>query len=275
MIRIATAQSRITGNPIENATEIHGLMSQAHDAGADLIHFPEGAISGYAKSPIKSWADVDWAALREQLELTALHAAGTKLWVVVGGNHQLSAPNRPHNSMYVIAPDGTLHTRYDKQYCSNTEIEDWYSPGRSNVVFDVKGFRFGCSLCIEIQFPELFLSYENQGIDCMLFSSFSDSEMFRIQAQAHAAANNYWFSYSVPTQQSEKVASTMIGPDGSIVGSCQRDQSGIFVSELDREAAQWEIPIKRARPWRAKAREGAIYRTSYVEDPRSEEKKEF
>ena len=99
--------------------------------------------------------------------------------------------------------------------------------------------------------------------------------MFRIQAQGHAAANNYWFSFSVPTQQSEKVPATMIGPDGSIVGSCQRGESGIFVSELDRDAAQWEIPIERARPWRSKAREGTIYRTNYVEDPRSEEKNEF
>lgn len=275
MLRIATAQNRVTGDPGTNANEIHGLMSRARDAGADLIHFPEGAISGYCKSPIKSWVEVDWTSLKEQLELTCQHAAETNLWVVLGCNHRLSVPNRPHNSLYVIAPDGKLHARYDKQYCSHTEIEDWYTPGRSNVVFDVDGFRFGCSICVEIQFPELFLSYEKQGVDCMLFSSFSDSEMFRVQAQAYAAANNYWISFSVPTQQSDIVPSTMIGPDGTIVGTCTPGESGIVVSDLDGEAVEWEIPLKRARPWRTKARQGDIYRSKFVSDPRSEEKKEF
>lgn len=275
MIRVATAQSRITGDPGTNASEIHGLMSRARDAGADLIHFPEGAISGYAKSPIKSWAEVDWNALEEQLKITGEHAARTGLWVVLGCNHRLSPPNRPHNSLYVIAPDGRLHTRYDKQYCSHSEIEDWYTPGSSNVVFDVEGYRFGCSLCIEIQFPELYLGYGNQEIDCMLFSAFSDSVMFALQAQAHASTNNFWFSYSVPTQQSANVPSRMIGPDGSVVGTGPQGESGFVVSDLDREAPEWEIPLKRARPWRAKARQGDIYRTKLVIDPRSEEKREF
>lgn len=275
MIRVATAQTQITGDPRTNAGEIHGLMSRARDAGADLIHFPEGSISGYAKSPIKSWDEVDWAGLQEQLDLTARHAVRTGLWVVLGCNHRLTAPNRPHNSLYVIAPDGKLHTRYDKQYCSNSEIEDWYTPGRSNLVFEAKGYRFGCALCIEIQFPELFQSYGNQGIDCVLFSAFSDSEMFRIQAQAHAATQNTWLSYSVPTQQSAETPSAMIGPDGSIVGTCPRGESGLFVADLDREAAEWEVPLQRARAWRAKARQGDIYRTKAVEDPRSAEKREF
>ncbi len=272
---IATAQNHISGNAEENGREIRDLMSSARESGATLIHFPEGAISGYTKSQIKSWDEVDWDLLGEQLELTAAHAANLDMWVVLGSNHPLTSPNRPHNSLYVISHEGRIHTRYDKQLCSHTEISDWYTPGRSNVVFEIDGWRFGCSLCIEIQFPELYLKYEEQAIDCMLFSAYSDSPMFQIQAQAYAATNNYWFSFSVPTQCSEKAPSTMIGPNGDIIDACKPLESGFVISALDRDAPEWEIAIKRARPWRKTAREGNIYRTKYVDDPRSIDKHAF
>ncbi|GAA4601600.1 hypothetical protein GCM10023195_04290 [Actinoallomurus liliacearum] len=47
-------------------------MTAARAAGARLVQFPEGAISGYpgdraAKQALSGW-NVDWAAVREQLE---------------------------------------------------------------------------------------------------------------------------------------------------------------------------------------------------------------
>ncbi len=268
-IKIATAQTQVKFDPKENGRQIRELMLKASESGADLIHFPEGAVSGYGKSQIKSWGDVDWVMLREELSEIAAVARNLGLWVILGSNHPLTAPNRPHNSMYVISNEGNLHTRYDKQRCSHSEVTDWYTPGQGSVTFEVKGWRFGCALCIEIQFPELFMQYEERDVDCILFSSFSDSQMYRVQAQAHAASNNYWFSFSVPTQCSKHVASSMIGPDGRIIGSCEPLISGITISTLDRDASDWEVPIKRARPWRRLARLGDIYKTIQADDSRS------
>ncbi len=271
-MKIATAQNNIQTDPVENGQEIRQLMTQARDAGADLIHFPEGAISGYVKSQIKSWGNVDWEILRIELQRTAELAGRLGLWTVLGSNHQLTEPNRPHNSMYIFSADGKLHTRYDKQFCSNSEITDWYTPGINCVTFEVDGWRFGCALCIEIQFPELFMEYERQNIDCMLFSAYSESKMFSIQAQAHAACNNYWLSFSVPTQCSKNTPSQMIGPDGRVINSCEPLKSGFVITSLNRDSEEWEIPIKHARPWRKKARNGDIYKSKLVDDPRSRNK---
>jgi len=62
-IVLAIAQSLITPDVRANGTEIRRLMELARAAGADIVHFPEGAMSGYTKSQIKSWNDVDWNAL--------------------------------------------------------------------------------------------------------------------------------------------------------------------------------------------------------------------
>jgi predicted amidohydrolase len=270
MIRIATAQSYITDDPRANGKEIRQLMSEAASAKAELIHFPECSISGYAKASIKAWDEVDWVLLKTELELIAAFAKELKIWTVIGSNHRLTAPNRPHNSLYIISSDGDLVTRYDKQWCSQTELDDWYMPGKGNVSFNINDWRFGCSLCIEIQFPELFMAYAAQAIDCMLFSSFSDSAMFRIQAQAYAAVHNYWFSFSVPTQRSNCAAAALIGPNGQIVNSCIRGESSIVVCELNRDAPEWRIALQHAKPWREQVRKDRKFPQSRrVQDERS------
>jgi apolipoprotein N-acyltransferase len=166
-IVLATAQSVITPDVRANGAEIRRLMEIARAQGADIVHFPEAAMSGYTKSQIKSWDDVDWKALEAELEQTARLAAGLGLWAVIGCAHRLTAPNRPHNSLYIISARGAVVTRYDKQWCSHTEITRFFSPGQGLGVFEVGGWRFGCALCIEIQFPELFQAYRARDVDCM------------------------------------------------------------------------------------------------------------
>src|SRR5258707_823218 len=100
-----------------------------------------------------------------------------------------------------------LLTRYDKQFCSHTEITRYFTPGRGCCTFEVDGWRFGCALCIEIQFAELFQKYAELGVDCLLFSSYSEEPMYGIQAQGYAASHNYWVSVSVPAQTSHVLSS--------------------------------------------------------------------
>lgn len=274
-ITIATAQSHISADVRENGREIRKLMQQARAEGATLAHFPEGAMSGYAKSQIGSWDRVDWDALAHELRLVAGLARELGLWVVVGSSHRLTPSHRPHNSLYVISDKGDLLTRYDKQFCSHAELTDWYSPGRGCCVFEVEGWRFGSALCIEIQFPEVFLKYAEMGVDCVLFSSYSEDPMFGTQAQGYAASHSYWFSVSVPAQRSHALSSRLIAPTGHIQAAAAPSTSGLALGRLDAEAPEWTVALQHARPWRAKARAGEMYRQEYVTDPRSEEKGSF
>lgn len=240
-----------------------------------MVHFPESAISGCAKAHIKSWEPFDWNRLVDELETTAELARTLGLWVVLGSCHRLSQPHRPHNSLYVISDRGELATRYDKQYCSHTEITHWYTPGRASCVFEVGGWRFACALCIEIQFAELFQAFAAHDVDCVLFSAFADDAMFGIQAQGYAASHNYWISLSTPVQMSHGLPSRLIAPNGAIQALATQGHAGLVVGELDENDPRWEVALHRARPWRARARSGEIYRHRYVEDSRSEVKTEF
>ena len=225
------------------------------------------------KSEIKDWADVDWKALRFELNAIAALAGRLGLWTVFGANHRLTEPNKPHNSLYVISDTGVVMDRYDKRMCSHTEVTQWYSPGDHPVVFEVDGFRFGTALCIEVHFPELFDEYERLNVDCVLFSAYASNPMFAIEAQAHAAINNYWFAISTPAQCNSELPAGLIGPDGWFVSKGPANGSpGLCYGILDRYDPRYSEALTKARPWRTKAKAGAIYDERRVDDPSSRER---
>ncbi len=119
---LASAAVLIESDPAENVRAICCALRQAKAAGADMVHFPEGAASGYAKSEVATWEDYPWAALRTSLEAVAEEAKRLQLWAILGAAHRLTPPNPPHNALYVIAPDGSSQGRYDKRFCSNSEL---------------------------------------------------------------------------------------------------------------------------------------------------------
>lgn len=274
-IKIAITQNRIQPDIRENGREIQLLMRKAKSEGATLIHFPENAMSGCAKAHIKSWERFDWDVLTAELHSVADLARDLEMWVVLGSAHRLTPPHRPHNSLYVISDRGEVATRYDKRFCSHTEITSWYTPGRESRVFEIKGWRFGCALCIEIQFPEVFREYAELDVDCILFSAYADDAMFGLQAQGYAASHGYWFSLSTPTQMSDGLCSRLIGPSGEVQSRAMSSKSVVVVDQLDERCPRWEVALKRARPWRANAREGSIYRPHYVHDARSDDRNSF
>ena len=278
-LRVAIAQTPVGFDPRANGAVIRGQMREAAAAGARLIQFTEGAMSGYPSGPGKQvlagW-QVDWAALRDELEATAALAVELRLWTVVGSNHPLTPPNRPHNSLYVISDQGELAGRYDKRLLSYTEVSDWYAPGSEPLVFEVDGFRFGCVLCIEIQFPELFVEYARQDVDMVLLSTFSRDPMFAVQAQGHAACGAFWLGFSVPAQCSDAAPSGLIGPDGQWIAAGPSDgAAAVVVADLDRGSAALRGALEFARPWRTRARAGELHDQARVVDLRSADVSRF
>src|SRR5688500_8689932 len=152
-VRLAVAQTTMRSEPRDSAEfraggrDIRRMMSEAHDAGATLVHFPESAIcvpdkyilSGGdpAEAGPANWELFAWGAQRQELTAIAALAGELGLWTVLGSTHRLTSPHRPHNSLYVISDQGRLVTRYDERMLSNTKITYLYTPGSSPQTFTV------------------------------------------------------------------------------------------------------------------------------------------
>jgi predicted amidohydrolase len=267
-IRVGIAQPAISGDARANGGTVRAVMRKAAAGRARLVHFPEGMLTGYAKEQIADWSQVDWAVVRDELEQIMALAAELRLWVVLGSAHPLTPPHRPHNSLYVISDTGELVDRYDKRFCSHTEINHFYSPGFEPVVFDVDGYRFGCVICVEINFPHLFSQYEQLGVECLMLSAYPVDTLFELKARAYAAINCYWIAMSLPAQTVDLMPSGLITPAGTYATQVN-GQADLTVITIDRDDPDLTVPLTHARPWRASARKGAIYRNRAVTDPRS------
>lgn len=74
-IRVAVAQSSISADPRVNGATIRTVMSEAAAQGSRVVQFPEGALSGYAKTQIHSWDDVDWETIDGEIDQVTISTA--------------------------------------------------------------------------------------------------------------------------------------------------------------------------------------------------------
>ena len=297
-LRLAVGQSVVRVDPgradelRESGRDIRRLMRQAHDGGARLLHLGEGAtcwpdkhvlsVGGPDEVGPSDWGRVAWDVLDQELASIAALAGELGLWTVVGSVHRLTPPHRPHNSLYVISDEGEVVTRYDERLLSNTKLSFMYTPGAEPVIFEVDGVRFGCSLGMEVHFPEVFLEYERLDVECVLFSTMGapavqtppgtspESSVFAAEALAHAATNSYWVSFAGCAQDAASAPSGVISPMGRWVARCpQESVAAVAVVDLVDGA------VNLARPWRRRVRAG-IYDDHLVrDDPRSQDRSGF
>ncbi|XVU26652.1 carbon-nitrogen hydrolase family protein [Actinoplanes sp. CA-054009] len=284
-VRLSVAQLPVGSDPGDTAALrrsgqlIRRLMHEAHTAGARLLHLPEGALTCPDKRTMSAtgpdvvgpadWERADWATLAAELREIAALAGSLRLWTVLGSVHPLTPPRRPHLSLYVIADDGTIATRYDERMLSNTKVSHMYTPGSEPITFTVDGARFGCALGMEAVYPEVFAEYELLDVDCVLFSTHgpgvpTNNGPFALQSQALAAANSYWVSYAGTAQDAPNAPSGLVTPAGDWLTRCPAAfEAAIVTADLDLDAENY------ARPWRRVARSGLYTQFQAPADPRS------
>lgn len=136
-------------------------------------------------------------------------------------------------------------------------------------MFDLDGYRFGVATCVEINFPHLFTEYADLGVDCLLLPTYPVDAIFRTKAAALAAINTNWIAVCSVAQRRDLFASGLIAPDGSSMGTAEHERLPL-IGELDRDDPALAGALQYARPWRARARQTAIYNHhAPVDDPRS------
>ena len=168
-LNVATCQFPVSSDISENATWIRKQLREAAEQDAQIIHFSETALSGYAGVDQPDMSDYDWNLHAIELKSILELARKLKVWVVLGSVHRLTEGHKPHNSLYVINDQGEVIDRYDKRFCTSGDLRH-FSPGDHFVTFDVHGVRCGLLICYDIRFPELYREYSKRGVRLMFHS---------------------------------------------------------------------------------------------------------
>lgn len=288
-LRLAVAQTthRGTFDDVAGFTaageEIRRLMSRAHEQGARLIQFCEATLCFPDKRLLSSdpdtvaeadWSRFPWEALRAELDAIATHAGRLGLWTVIGAQHRLSEPHRPHTGLYVIDDQGRVVTRYDERVLSPTKAQFLFTPGTRPVVVEVDGFRLGLTSGLEVHVPELFATYADAGVHGVLFSTAGPGDAthagaFAREAAAIAAQHAIWVGFAAPTVTAPYAPSGIIAPTTGewVVRGPEREEPAVVVADLE------VAPDDPYRYWRRWMRERMT--AAPVSDPRSEQLSSF
>jgi NAD+ synthase (glutamine-hydrolysing) len=149
--RIALAQmNAVVGDVDGNAEKVKELVARARERGAELVVFPELALTGYPPEDLllkRGFLRRADAALAE----VARDVHGT----VAAVGWPESDGGRVYNAAAVIA-DGEVQAVYRKQLLPNYGVFDerrWFEPGEGPLVVDVAGTPVGFTVCEDIWAP--------------------------------------------------------------------------------------------------------------------------
>jgi len=272
--RLATCQFSESFQPLRNATIIRRYIKRAKQQDADVIHFHECALSGYGK-PVGT-DGYDWNILHDAMESILAEAAKQKIWVVLGNSHRLSGTNKPHNSLYLISPEGEVADRYDKRFCTHRDMET-YTPGNRFAVFTLNGIKCGMLICYDSRFPELYRELYKLKVR-VVFHSFHNAgaagpgiltRVMRPTIQCHAGTNAMWISAPNSSKHYSLWPSVFVTPDGQIAAQLPANRAGLMVNTVDATTEYYDA----SKPFRDRAIAGKLNSGREVVDPRSADRK--
>ena len=153
ILKIAVAQTNFcVGDILGNCKIIiRGINSAQSEFGANVVIFPELAITGYPPEDL-----ILRPELHRQVK-TALNEIAkntSDVFVVVG------YPEKENGLLYnscALIHDGSIVANYRKQELPNYSVFDekrYFSPGGGPCVADILGFKVGFSICEDIWNPE-------------------------------------------------------------------------------------------------------------------------
>ena len=297
-LRVATSQFPVGADVRRNMAYIVRQMERARDCGAQVVHFSEGALSGYAGTDFRSFHGFDWQLLEDCSVRIMERAAELNLWTILGSSHRLNGRRKPHNCVYIINDRGQIVDRYDKRFCAGdrsgkTGDLAHYTPGDHSCIFTIRGIRCAALICYDYRYPELYRNYKAQGVQ-LVFHSFHAGNVppARLRAmqaqvgkpyhrlsggstypeitmpatmQAAAAANHVWISCSNSSARFSCWPAFFVRADGVVTGRLRRHSASTLVSTVHTRQRLYDS----TQPWRSRAMRGVLHSGTTTRDSRS------
>lgn len=298
-LTIATCQFPTSSDITNNERCIADLLRKAKQQNADVAHFPECGLSGYAGADMESYEGFDWGQLEKSTVQVMQLAKELEIWVILGSTHRLSGTNKPHNSLYIIDDSGQIVDRYDKRFCagdkdSKTGDLAHYTSGDHFCVFRIKGVQCGTLICHDYRYPELYREYKRLGVQLMFHSyhaahwpaerlEASRTEIGDVElngnptvagitqiAAMHASSSNNYMYISCPNSSAKESlwGSFFVQPDGIFTGQVARNEQGVLISTIDTDDEFYDSTVA----WRGNVISGVLHSGTLVSDPRSDDR---
>lgn len=273
-LNVAVVQMTSVNHRETNEATIRHAMRELELKAVDLVVFPENVwflrlldgelLPDFSKASKFHQEIQDWVEKK-------------KCAVVFGAVPVTTAPGaKPFSATAVFEPGRAWHVPYTKIHLFDVDVtghkpvreSDHLARGEGPRIWTYRGWKFGCAICYDVRFAELFSHYAAEEVDALFLPSAflvpTGRQHWEILVRARAIESQAYML--APAQsgdhmdQSGKTTgvrktygrSMIVDPWGRIVAAAQAERSGteILIGELSRDEiakVRVQIPMKDHR----------------------------
>lgn len=239
-LKVCAAQVGVTPDLEKNFRTIEASIREASRRRADLVAFPECALSGYGPLDFDTPDDVDHLAVNRKLAALTKLISRHRIWVVLGTvtRHR----GKAYNTALLFDRNGKERGRYHKLHLF-TGDRRFYEPGDSLPVFKLQRQTVGLQICFDIRFPEPWRCLALAGARLIIhIANACKSATWKIPVwEGHLrsrAAENGVCVLSVNAAGPKQMGiSQIIDPDGLQLAVAKMDTPGLITAQLNLSRA--------------------------------------
>jgi predicted amidohydrolase len=238
-LAVAAVQMKFRSDIADNVDWICGTLAASARAGADVILFPECAVTGYARdfaTVSRSEVEAGLQAIREAAREARCHVlVGSPTW----------DGRRRFNSLLVFDRRGREVFRYAKIHLTPRDRR-WFTPGNAPAFFRLDGVACTAIICHERRYPELVrlpvmlgarvVFHPNAGLDALGVSRRKHGGRDGIAVRAFENQVFYVFANSVGPQGGRLWSagdSKIVAPDSRVLALANNRDETVIRAELD------------------------------------------
>jgi predicted amidohydrolase len=262
-LTIAAVQMKFRAEIGENVSWITKVIRSTARAGADVILFPECAVTGYNCD----FARLPYSEIEAALQTIASEARATRTSVLVGS--PTFSGSKRFNSLVVFDRRGRRIFCYSKIHLTARD-KRFFSPGNTLAFFRLSGVPCTSIICHERRYPELarlpvmlgaqIIFHPNAGLDSLPVSKGKRHGRDGIAVRAFENEVYYVFANSVGPQGNGLWSagdSKIVAPDSGVIALAGNRDETVIQAKLDLSLAgrqyardALKLPTFLRRHWR-------------------------
>lgn len=244
-MKIAVASPPIINSLSLGLHWLEKLAKEAAAADAQIICFPESYLPGY---PGMGYSDEDRSheSLQAALDAVCRIAAEHSIAIIVPMDWHRDG--KLYNLAFAVSEKGEVLGSQTKNQLDTSE-DTWWSPGTERSIFEVKGLRFGVTICHEgFRYPEsvrwaarngahvvfhpFFAGSDTEGVELSEWGN-KNNPYYEKAQMVRALENTIYFATSNYASRFSEAASAIIAPDGTCIAHAVYGEPGITIGEID------------------------------------------
>lgn len=258
-MRLALASPPIPPSLDQGLKCLEEMVKDASLQDADIICFPESYLPGYPGMGYSA-GDRSEGALTGALETVQKTALKNGIAAIIPMDWH--SPAGLLNLAFVIDSAGKILGYQTKNQLDPSEDDIWI-PGTERQLFEVKGVKFGITICHEgFRYPESVRWAAQNGAKIVFHPHFSSSsEHVKLSEWGSATSpyyekamimrsieNTIYFASINYASEFQESATSLINPDGTCLGYQEYGKAGLFVADINPELATGYL-AHRLKKW--------------------------